>query len=95
MEGRVNQRVELEQRRARLKSDLAIAKEEKRIAAEVLANGKKSLRSADRPNPTPSQFLTWEQDLQKAVEKYNRVCSELSNVKAELDQLNNFGLQSR
>ena len=95
MEDRAKHSVELEQRQARLESDRAIAKGEKHIAAEVLANGRKSKGLPSRPNPTPSQFLTWEQDLQKANEKYERVCSELSEVKAELAKLANYGIQPR
>jgi Tfp pilus assembly protein PilO len=95
MEDRAKQRVELEQRLSILEHDLPVARETNRIAAEVLANGNKSKERSNLPNPTESQFLAWKQDLQRANEKYERVRSELSDVKAALAKLINYRIQPR
>lgn len=95
MEDRVESREELLRRLSRLEHDLPLAKEEKRIAAEVFANGEKSRKLPNRPNPTPSQLLAWKQDQQNTSEKYERMRSELSEVKEALAKLDNYGLQRR
>ena len=94
MDDTAKKRKELLRRLSVLEHDLPLAKEEKRIAAEVLANGKKSRKMSNRPNPTPSQLLAWSQDEQRANEKYERLCSELREVKEALVRLDNYGLQS-
>jgi hypothetical protein len=94
MDDRAKHREELLRRLSILEHDLPLAKEEKRIAVEVLANGEKSRKLPNRPNPTPSQFLARNQDQQKANEKYERLCAELSEVKEALVKLDNYGLQS-